>query len=184
MGYTHYFKMPKPQKTGPWMALVDDVGKLMGRLPTAGQLLGSYGIDTGPITLCGPHGSGEPICNANEIAFNGDASLDMASETLLLLPKKIDDYCKTARHPYDFVVCGVLALANHHLPRFDLRSDGDTEEWRPALDWLQKHINPDVVMPTGIRPTAVSPAMSARPTAAFRNWQLPLDGPGIADAYF
>jgi hypothetical protein len=186
MGYSHTFKMPKPNQTD-WGKLVSDVKKLFSCLPTAEQW--HHDEIDGPIVLCGPHGDGDPVCTIKEIAFNGDASKDMASETLLLYPGKLDDWCKTSRHPYDFVVCGVLILANHHLPNFKLTSNGRTDAWQPSLDWVQKHINHAVMMPRGILPPVNPPEKvvkmpSKQPDFIALDHLQPIQHINVASQYF
>ena len=186
MGYSHTFKMPKPNQTD-WGNLVSDVKKLFSCLPTAEQLQ-HYDID-GPIVLCGSDGHGDPVCTTKEIAFNGDASTDMACETLLLYPGKIDDWCKTSRHPYDFVVCSVLILASHHLPKFKLTSNGRTDEWQPSLDWVQKHIDHAVMMPPGILPPVNPPEKvvkmpSKQPDFIALDHLQPIQHINVASQYF
>ena len=44
------------------------------------------------------------------------------------------DFCKTARKPYDVVVCAALLAIKHHQgDNVEIRSDGDFgDEWQPA----------------------------------------------------
>ena len=83
-------------------------------------------------------GDGEPTINNELISFNGDGENGLAHETFLYnfdaKPFKFE-FCKTARKPYDQAVClCLLALANN-IEGFEFSSDGDKEDWQPAIDF-------------------------------------------------
>jgi hypothetical protein len=164
-----------------------DVEHLIKTLPSYHELINlGADVDKG-IVLRGPMGDKKPICNSRKIAFNGDSSTDSACETFLLAPKVMADSCKTARQPYDFVVCASLVLGFLHIPDFVLTSDGDTDDWLPAVSWGRQHINPAAVMPSAIREvksnvTAEPPPKSAATqTLSVFFTTMPLSVP---DAYF
>ena len=60
---------------------------------------------------------------------------------------EIFDYCKTARKPYDLVVCGALAVLAEHATDIHVHSDGDLTEWGPALKWAEKVLGRSLVYP-------------------------------------
>jgi hypothetical protein len=63
-----------------------------------------------------------------------DKSYKQANEKGLMF-----EFCKTARKPYDIMVCCVLLAAKHHLKaRVSVSSDGDLDEWQPAIDLYEK----------------------------------------------
>ena len=42
--------------------------------------------------------------------------------------------------------------AYNHLPDLLLvRSDGDTDEWTPVLNWVRQHVLPNAIFPPGIK---------------------------------
>jgi hypothetical protein len=132
-------------------------------------------------------GDKKPICNSRKIAFNGDNLAGTACETFTLAPKVLSDFCKTSRQPYDFVVCASLVLAYLHIPYFVLTSDGDTDDWQPALTWVAQHVNPAAVMPSAIKvsePRLVTPAppkLEAVQTLSRYFADIPF---AVPDAYF
>jgi hypothetical protein len=154
--YSHYFEITKRPDQVIWAQLMLDVEKFFRNLPASDELF-DMGHDVIQLPLlCGPMGDKKPICNTQKISFNGNRQEDMAHESFTLLPKKMSDYCKTDRKPYDFAVCAVLIIAYYHLSDLLLvRSDGDTDEWNPVLDWVRQHVLPDASLPPSIR-TAVS----------------------------
>ena len=126
-----------------WAQLMLDVQKLLNNLPTCEELE-QLGVENdNRIILRGPMGDKKPICNSQRISFNGDAAEEMYHESFTLLPKKMDDSCKTDRKPYDFIVCAVLILAYNHL-RYIIRvgSDGDAYDWDPALSYVRQYVLP------------------------------------------
>ena len=158
--YTHYFEITKKPDQVLWAQLMLDVEKLFKNLPTCEELkqLGVENDDK--IILSGPMGDKKPICNTQRIAFNGDFLVGMGCESFTLLPKKMDDSCKTDRKPYDFVVGAVLILAYNRLHGIiNIRSDGDTDEWSTPLKWVQQHILPNAFLPVGIRCPIESPPL-------------------------
>lgn len=49
------------------------------------------------------------------------------------------DFCKTARKPYDLLVCACLIAATDYLG-YDVSSDGRFKNWKPAIDFYLKTI--------------------------------------------
>ena len=188
MGYTHTFEMTKKPDQGQWASLMLDVQTLFNTLPDV-QMLSHLGFDAeDDIVLRGPLGDNKPICHSRKISFNGDASKGMAHETFTLLAKKMDDFCKTDRKPYDFAVCAVLILAFTHLPDcVRILSDGDEEDWTPALSWVRSHIRSNALMPAGITAAPNRPVMEFPANAlAGQTVAMYLRGLGttIGDFYF
>jgi len=151
MGYTHTFEITRKPDQEQWAGLMLDVQKLFKTLPTCHELI-NLGVDAvDEIVLRGPMGDKKSICNTRKISFNGDSINDLYCESFTLLPKKMSDSCKTNRKPYDFVVCAVLILAYTHIPDIvRIQSDGDEDDWNPALFWVRSHILPDALMPAAI----------------------------------
>jgi hypothetical protein len=117
MGYTHYWSHG-PVAPAAWAALVADSQKIIEAVDVP---LRSYDGETG-----------KPEFSAEEISFNG--ADDDSCESFVLEAKGTGfTFCKTARQPYDLVVCAVLLRAVAHIPGFSLRSDGD---WYTEDEWI------------------------------------------------
>jgi hypothetical protein len=58
------------------------------------------------------------------------------------------DFCKTARKPYDLIVCGALIVAAKHASEYvKVSSDGEVSDWRPALKWVKSVLGQDYDIP-------------------------------------
>lgn len=154
MGYTHYWDRHAEFNKEAFTRLVDEItNTILPALPSESTSAGGY-YKGEPIVLAGWDGKGEPTFNYDEIRFNGTDEGDMGHETFTLervrtplrdwqgntweRPKNgyFYDFCKTARKPYDFVVCLVLIAARYHLvDSITLDSDGGEDDWAPALDF-------------------------------------------------
>lgn len=86
-----------------------------------------------PVALAGPMGSGEPVANFDEIAFNGDNENDEDHETFRIeSATRSMAFCKTQMKPYDVVVVAVLVavVANN---AGEVSSDGNYEDWAEGI---------------------------------------------------
>lgn len=172
MGYTHYWyqsKEPYPQEK--WDALIKDIKHLLKHRPSV-DALGE------PIFINGCFHYKYPQFTSNRIHFNGGNGnprqrekdgwtdfpfSDVGHETFCLSRVWSPPYlgedkgfgcCKTARKPYDVIVCAVLILARYHLG-LKISSDGDwNEEWLPARRWLQV-VFPEISCEIGLQDTAL-----------------------------
>lgn len=109
-------------------------------LPSHTDTAGGYHKDN-PLKLFGGVGNGEPVFTETEISFNGDESLGLAHETFSVDAHPIYiEYCKTARKPYDLMVCAVLISMKKHLVNFSYSSDGDAQDWEPAIKFYKSVI--------------------------------------------
>ena len=119
--------------------IAEDIKKAMANLPD-------------PTIIKGGMDEGEPEITPNRIWFNGDASKDLDHETFVISLFSMDTFqsfediaekgtfgfCKTARKPYDFLVCVSLMVFKHHLGAdFKVSSDGGLYEWQPAIDFYE-----------------------------------------------
>ena len=134
MGYTHYWREASPTND-TWEAFRADAQKLVEAAADKG------------ITLCLEYDETDkpPTITANQIRFNGPGNLGY--ETFLMV-KGVSEFqfCKTASRPYDLVVCAVLAVAKDHFP-IDVSSDGDPDDWRPALEWASEVLGRQIAYP-------------------------------------
>lgn len=130
MGYTHYFgfkKNPADIENGElkFMNAVAMFREGLKKLPN--------------LKLCGGLGKGEPIINDKEVCFNGDASTGDDYETFRISFANdgdgFDDFCKTARQPYDVAVClAILCFGEAFGDDFQYSSDGYCPRDRQVID--------------------------------------------------
>tara|TARA_B100002049_G_scaffold216394_1_gene182295 strand:- start:1414 stop:1986 length:573 start_codon:yes stop_codon:yes gene_type:complete len=102
---------------------------------------------------------------------DGGGEADLGHETMLLertcTPEDwqedafksgegIFNFCKTARKPYDLLVCALLLVCENEAPGcWTIRSDGDWSEWKQAINL----VNEIYGLKGGIRtPEAIDPA--------------------------
>jgi len=139
--YTHYWT-PNKVTNAEWKPFLAEVKQLVKALPAHSLSAGEYYKDE-PLKICGWNGKGLPTFNNKKISFNGDASNDLDHETFSIEPEKNDwNFCKTARKPYDLLVCAVLLSAHNHL-NYEVSSDGDLEDWQTAIDFYGSVIYDD-----------------------------------------
>lgn len=135
MGYTHYYNTPKKIGKGEWFVLLDKIEKLKAALP------GDYMKEV----IRGGFGRDLPEFTEDRIWFNGNEEKDLDHETFLLEresepgswqePDQFGYYfnfTKTARKPYDLLVCLVMIAMHYSIP-CSLSTDGDPEDWDNAL---------------------------------------------------
>ena len=137
MGYTHYWnftKNPKDIKNG------DKKFAKAVEMITAG--ISKYLKD---IKLAGGNGSGDPVFTDTKVVFNGSADKDEDYETCYFALDNPDsfefDFCKTARMPYDPVVCfALLCFKDAFGDDFDYSSDGyiTDDGWKKANEVFDK----------------------------------------------
>ena len=126
MGYTHYWIIKDTTKNLCVPNIAQDVRAIL----MAGETPIADGWGT-PGT--------EPLVNEDMVDFNGVG--DECHEGFSFPPEKgssttdVFDFCKTARKPYDTVVCAAIMAVKHHLKgNVRVSSDGDFDEplWQNA----------------------------------------------------
>lgn len=128
MGYTHYFDAKRNTPNSEWELAFPQIVADAKLIVAAAA---SHGIK-----IAGGQGDGEPTIGPDYIWLNGEG--DESHETFVLKRGQVeswDTFCKTARKPYDAVVCAILIRAATHAPNsFAVQSDGrwDNEEWQTA----------------------------------------------------
>ncbi len=135
MGDAHSVTIPEKNYEAA-LAAIPNVARDLRRLHEAGALP----------PLAGPNGSGEPKFEDHEIAFNGVRP--HRAETCYLGPTgpapgstKRDLFTKTAHEPYDLAVMAAYALWWHHSDgAIKVDSDGDLDDWKPALELLKDNL--------------------------------------------
>jgi len=150
MGYTHYYSF-EPNKVQNTETLRKKFKKASKQIKSFAQWLPNKGI-----AIKGGLGEGKPIFNETEIWFNGDASEGFDHETFSIhwsrpnLMGKYNDFCKTARKPYDLLVCFALLTFAEVFPEvFSFSSDGDMEdsEWQQAVEFYETFTGKDAKIP-------------------------------------
>ena len=138
MGYTHYWDLKgevtpetkKQMKTAVW-----ELNLLIDRLPGTTDTAGGYYADE-PLKICGGDGTGKPNITDEVICFNGCAKDGNDYESFYFNINNVEwTFCKTARKPYDFVVCLALICLTNNLEGFKFSSDGGLDDWKPAVDF-------------------------------------------------
>lgn len=134
MGYTHYwYYNPSKAKSGtegPFTRALAEINKYKAILEARG------------LVVRGPMGEDDPQLTPEAIAYNGDASAGLDHESFwverdLQGERNGFSFCKTARKPYDTLVClSLIALFEAFADSsvFSYCSDGDDEEeeWQEA----------------------------------------------------
>lgn len=138
MGYTHYWT-PKAHTEEQFKKFSDTCEKLHKNLPKTSNTAGGYHSNT-EIKIHGGGGEGEPEITPVIVCFNGDSEKNLDHETFYV---ELNDlswaFCKTARKPYDLLVCACL-LAARDILKFEVTTDGDFEDWKPAIDFYVETI--------------------------------------------
>ena len=144
MGYTHYWKFNTNYKISSlkWKEIVDDFNKILDveiDIPNNDLYCGTEGL-TRLRSILEPDSDQRLEITDNEIRFNGREEGDrghetfsiqrMSDERLKVYAKRLErdyifDSCKTARKPYDIVVCCLLVILKYHLGNMiEVSSDG------------------------------------------------------------
>lgn len=135
MGYTHYWRRKGNSLAldhATFAAIVADFNKLVAALPsTSDTASGAY--RDAPLEL-------DNDSTPDEINFNGkDDERDLGHEPFEFPRCQPDEFtfCKTARKPYDLLVCATLIVVKKHAPAVKVSTDGDPEDWAPAVTLCQ-----------------------------------------------
>lgn len=98
MGYTHYWSVKRTLNKKEWSKFTDAVVRA---------------IALSEVKICNGVGEKNPLINEGFVCFNGCAAFGEDYETFRIdrVCNYEHDFCKTARQPYDKVVCAVLILA-------------------------------------------------------------------------
>ena len=152
MGYTHYWRRPANLDAKRFAAFVEDVRALLAHLPQNTSTAGGFYADE-PLVVRGPLGHGQPVVTPERVDFNGDGeggcdmeheSFDVARE---LDPEHeneapVEDFCKTARKPYDLLVTACLIALKHHFREVAVWSDGDSADWAAGRELYERVLRP------------------------------------------
>lgn len=196
MGYTHSFHQYRDATETQWEAICADVRKLLEKVPAHSTSAGGSFSDA-PLILCDGFGKAgtAPEVNQDQIWLNGSEDDDMMNETFLLSRlykpdwveswmynkdeqgrKRLFQFCKTERKPYDLVVCACLIVAHHHAPKaYDIDTDGTPEDWAPALEWVSAVLGDGYVLPPKVVGRAAAAPLEPEPAVTWEglpasNW--------------
>jgi hypothetical protein len=134
MGYTHYWYY-NPEKAG------SDKNEAFAKATEAIRRYKSFLEDRG-LVVRGPDGEGVAFLNKTEVAYNGDGAQGLDHESFCVERDNQAErggfaFCKTARKPYDTLVCLSLISfleAFGDKAVFSYCSDGGDEDWGEAYD--------------------------------------------------
>jgi hypothetical protein len=153
MGYTHYMRQESEVPTVQWKILTEAVNKVLSNLPKYSTSAGAFHSDEPIIVQFECVDNSLPEVGDQIIRFNG--ADEMGHETFMI-GQDFDPngetfhFCKTARKPYDYVVCAVLILLNHYSPgSYKISSDGEPDDWIPVLTDLRSLFEDDTIMLPG-----------------------------------
>lgn len=137
MGYTHYWRdMPTEHSEARWEMFVEAVEHVYEELP---EFADGY-FEGEPLIIRNWEGKDEPEFSLEGIYFNGDDSKGLDHESFVIerVPSRPDfSFCKTARKPYDLLVCSTLLLYKHFWPEVQISSDGNFEDWESAIEHVK-----------------------------------------------
>lgn len=161
MGYTHYWKSStfksEEEKTKKFDKFFEVCRKLYENRPKQSLSAGGYYADA-DLLIANGQGEGEPFFGdrfldaksdqeyGRVVWFNGytpksSAFEDLSHETFMISEKKNEgDFCKTARKPYDLLVCACLIAAGKILG-YQINTDGTLEDWKPAFEFYNSVMN-------------------------------------------
>jgi hypothetical protein len=158
LGYTSYWNnQPKEHNQAKWDMFLGAVKHVASDLPDE-VVLGDWDGE-----------GGEPLFSKNVIRFNGVGEMSHETFSIYRKPKPEQrefDFCKTARKPYDLMVCATLSLYWHFFKDEGVKidSDGDKSDWEPARDLVKKvcglnlcwHENIDTIVRDEPEPTTIA----------------------------
>ena len=138
MGYTHYwtFHRNKTKDNTNFAKAVEEIKKIYANLPKRTKSAGGYYANH-HVKIMDGVGKGVPEFTATSVCFNGNAKNGTDHETFSI-DFNIDtgwNFCKTARKPYDLLVCCSLIAFAMNLGKtiFTFSSDGNVDDWQPAI---------------------------------------------------
>ena len=156
MGFSHYYSVKKEIEQEVWNEFLKSVKKLYKNMPEHSHSSGDNYSEM-PLSLSGCWNHEKPQFTKEQICFNGSNGLkriktkdgwqdakhsnkewnDLGHETFVLNRKGCQEFCKTARKPYDIMVQAVLVIAKYYFEsNISIGSDGDMEDWREAMKFV------------------------------------------------
>jgi len=138
MGYTHYWT-PKKSSAKKFKDFSDTCKILNDNLPEKTDTASGYHSNE-KLVIGDGNGNkdSKPMFSKDLVVFNGIDNL-MHETFFIELTSNKWNFCKTARKPYDLLVCACL-LAAVDILGYDITSDGDLNDWIPAMKFYNKVI--------------------------------------------
>lgn len=145
MGYTHHWSNEKTIPVETWDKIITDCKYLASKLS-------EYDVH---INGCFRYKNAQ--FSKSHIWFNGGDGgkrkkvkdswedvneNDLDHETFVLPRKPSSEFCKTARKPYDLMVCACLIIVKHYYPEINIRNGGDLgdTEWQDAFKFVEQYL--------------------------------------------
>jgi hypothetical protein len=131
-----------------WSKILKDCRKLYKNMPEKRE---GGGLPLYNILQLGTWDGQRPLKALGDkdgINFNGYPD-PLDHETFLLRREGSNGFscCKTARKPYDLMVCACLIVyCFHSRETMDLGSDGDWDDWAPAMTFVEEVLGAQYVM--------------------------------------
>jgi hypothetical protein len=135
------FRPPELEKVR-FAAFVSDVRLLLAAVPSS-------------VKICGEKGAGAPEASEDRVAFNGEKSLALDHEPLVVErvysrrpPSRMRggeffDFCKTAGKPYDLLVVAALYAFAYRFPSCRIASDSSLDELRAGFEFFCSVCKPE-----------------------------------------
>ena len=148
MGYTHYLTHTEVTKE-VWSKILKDCRKLYKNMPQHTDTAGGYSAkDALQLGTWDGQKPLKTLGDKNIISFNGYP--DPLDHEIFLLHREGSGgfaFCKTARKPYDLMVCACLIVyCFHSRETMDLGSDGEWDDWAPAMTFVEEVLGAQYVM--------------------------------------
>ena len=143
MGYTHYFSIRNPDAINEarWLQIIAATRQLLHALPPHSHSAGGFYAED-PLQVYNggiPVKPGAYLSEDPAVIRLGGAPGLTGSVFNVHTKLQGEQCCETQRMPYDLVVCGVLTVIANLAPGWlRIRSDGEEEEWEPALSWVRE----------------------------------------------
>ena len=182
MGYSHKFMQQKNFDREKWSSIKKAVVEMVKKLPEHTETAGGFAagdrlrnnivsydpedeLGNGAIVtdICAEQVvQSDPSDPQNEmIWFNGNPAEELDGEAFVLKKHEFGEeageplvfWTKTNRNPYDLLACATLIVADHVAPGFlKIGSDGNVDDWMPALDFVREVCFPNAKLPGKIDP--------------------------------
>ena len=180
MLYTHRYFYKEDISGYAWAKIKSAIQVLVSTLPaythTAGGDYAHVPLENAVEALAGDN-NWVPLTwkNANNVVHTGSGDFpglidiilfrsggcdNHETDRFLMACHNVQDHaqrCTTARKPYDLLVCATLLLVNHYAPQArSINSDGNAEDWWPALELVRKNIDQTITLPVNVDPLRIS----------------------------
>lgn len=141
MGYTHYWSFKKAPK-GQAAKIETDYQLAIRQCQ---RIIKTYNdrmrkIDEKHPDRLSGYSAHTKVKQYGGLNFNGTGELSHEQFTMREhFSQNENDFCKTARKPYDTVVVACLIVLKHYLKDcFEVSSDGDFKDWETGLDFASE----------------------------------------------